>query len=130
MTRKLTDEEKELWRKAEKDGFRFSGLDVREEKARNPKTEPRKSIDARLDLHGLTIEKAHKKFLEFLYNAVIDEQKKLLIITGKGPEGKGKIKEELPKWCDTDYLAPFVSSCKIAPAEMGGNGAYIIKLKN
>jgi DNA-nicking Smr family endonuclease len=129
MTRKLTDEEQELWRRAERDGFSVQRLALSEKKTPNAKPQTQNAKpQAKLDLHGLTLEKAHKKFLEFIYYAVMDDLKKLLVITGKG--NPGKIREEFPKWCDADYLKPYIASCKIAEPKLGGAGAFEIKLKN
>mgnify|MGYP000243375229 CR=1 FL=1 len=84
-------------------------------------------IDAKLDLHGLTLERAHKKFLEFIYFAIMDDFKKLLVITGKG--NPGKIRDEFPKWCGADYLAPLISSCRSAELKHGGDGAFYVTLR-
>jgi DNA-nicking Smr family endonuclease len=131
MTRKLTDEEIKLWQKAVKKGFRFQDLEGGEKKAPNveSRTLNPKRIDARIDLHGLTLEKAHKRFMEFIYAASMDNLKKLLVITGKGSGNTGKIRSELPLWCDADYLKPLITSCKPAEQKHGGDGAFYVTLK-
>jgi DNA-nicking Smr family endonuclease len=44
----------------------------------------RKAIDARLDLHGMTQERAHRRLVGFLQGAVADGATFVLVITGKG----------------------------------------------
>ena len=129
MTRKLTDEDIKLWQKAVKEGFRGqdSGFGAKESPNPSSRTLNPAGIQARLDLHGLTVERAHKKFLEFIYIAMMDDFRKLLVITGKGQPGK--IRAELPKWCEADYLAPLISSCKPADLKHGGEGAFYVTLR-
>lgn len=126
MTRKLTDEEIKAWQEAVKEGFRDFIPALKEKAALMPKVQTH-AFDAKLDLHGLTLERAHKKFLEFVYFAVMDDLKKLLVVTGKG--NPGKIRDEFPKWCSTDYLAPLISSCRTAEIRHGGEGAFYVVLR-
>ena len=131
MTRKLTDDEIKTWQDAVKDGFRDLAHLKTEKQAAKPKVQAN-NIDAKLDLHGLTLERAHKKFIEFIYVCVMDDLRKLLVITGKGhsnKNGAGKIREEFPKWCEADYLAPLISSCRPAELRHGGDGAFYVVLR-
>jgi DNA-nicking Smr family endonuclease len=128
MTRKLTDDEIKTWQHAVKEGFRDFAPALKEKLQEKPKVQTG-TFDARLDLHGLTLERAHKKFLEFVYFAIMDDLKKLLVITGKGSGNTGRIREELPKWCSADYLAPLISSCKQAELRHGGEGAFYVTLR-
>lgn len=128
MTRKLTDEEVKLWQRAVKEGF-VEQLPILREKAKEPpKARQPNSIDAKLDLHGYTIERAHKEFITFIYMCVMEEKHKLLVITGKG--NPGKIREEFPKWCEADYLMPLISSCQVAAPMHGGAGAFYVTLRH
>ncbi len=126
MTRKLTDDEIKTWQEAVKEGFRDLAHVKKEKLPEKPKVRTN-LIDAKLDLHGLTLERAHKKFLEFIYIAAMDDMRKLLVITGKGKPGK--IREEFPKWCEADYLAPLISSCTNAEPRHGGAGAFYVNLR-
>lgn len=126
MTRKLTDEELKTWQEAVKEGFRDFSFELKE-KGKEKHVVQTGAIDAKLDLHGLTLERAHKKFMEFIYFAVMDDLKKLLVITGKG--NPGKIRDEFPKWCSADYLLPLISSCKPAEFRHGGDGAFYVTLR-
>lgn len=128
MTRKLTEEEVKLWQKAVRDNFREQSILFSEKKTPAPKPRSAQTIDARLDLHGHTIERAHMEFVEFVFAASMDGYKKLLVITGKG--NPGKIRTEFPKWCGVDYLRPFIASCAEAAPIHGGAGAFYVNLRN
>ncbi len=46
-------------------------------------------IDASLDLHGMTVARAHDRLLRFIEQAEARQFRTLLIITGKGRSGEG-----------------------------------------
>jgi len=60
MTRKLTDDEIKEWKNAVKEGFRQKALGISEEKNLKPAAN---KLMPKLDLHGMTLERAHKKFM-------------------------------------------------------------------
>ena len=128
MVRKLTEQELKDWQEALKAGVRSQALEFKEKKSLKSKITAT-IYQAKIDLHGLTLEKAHKKFLEFIYFACVDNLKNVLVITGKGSATGGKIRAELPHWANADYMNGIISSCLPAPKNLGGDGAFIIKLK-
>ena len=54
----------------------------------------------------------------------------ILIITGKGQNNKGALKEEVPKWLSDKLLNKFLVNFNIAPKHFGGDGALLVRIKN
>ena len=57
-----------------------------------------------LDLHGFTLEEAYNLFVRFLNYHIHEKTKKIIVITGKGKDGKGLLKNEFPKWLDNSQI--------------------------
>jgi len=123
MTRKLTDDEIQEWKNAVKAGFRQQSANISEKTPLKPNT---KSLMPKLDLHGMTLERAHKKFIEFVAISYMEGAQKILVVTGKG--NPGKIKYELPQWCEAAPLNEVIITCLPAEIKHGGEGAFYIKL--
>ena len=89
------------------------------------------AVDARLDLHGLSQEKAFKTLCRFVRRAVAEERRCLLVITGKGGvrEGGGVLRRALPLWCGSAELSEHVISVAEAKPEDGGSGAFYVRLR-
>lgn len=86
-------------------------------------------IDARLDLHGLTQEKAYNKLYRFIEAAYHGRKRCILVITGKGKEGKGVIRRHFQDWLSApDINRLILYYCNAAP-QHGGSGAYYLLLK-
>jgi DNA-nicking Smr family endonuclease len=111
----------------------YAGIDrntaERFRKGKNP-------IDATLDLHGLTRDKAHAALRRFIHGHHQRGSRCLLIITGKGigknEEGErlpGVLKQSLPAWLVTDDLSPMVLAFDKAQQKDGGSGAYYVLLR-
>lgn len=94
--------------------------------------------DARLDLHGLTSDRAHAVLTGFVLRAHDAGHRLVLVITGKGrppgedsltPHRHGVLRHSLPHW----LAAPPLASCilQILPAHRshGGGGAYYVYLR-
>jgi DNA-nicking Smr family endonuclease len=65
--------------------------------------------ERRLDLHGLTAQRAHQTLLAFLADAHADKVRCVEIITGRGSgEGGGVLRRELPLWLNLPGLRPLV----------------------
>jgi len=86
-------------------------------------------IDARLDLHGMTQERAFNSLSVFIEESFIRNKKKLLIITGKGKDSKGVLKRMLPLWLDGYNFKKYIESIEEAKLSDGGSGALYIYLK-
>lgn len=91
-----------------------------------------KLYDAKLDLHGLTESGAHKLLVDFMRGVLAGNDRKLLIITGKGvKEGTlaGILRAQVPRWLDVEPIASRIRSIEEAPPALGGSGAYLVTLK-
>jgi DNA-nicking Smr family endonuclease len=94
--------------------------------------------DARLDLHGMTSERAHSALVGFVLDAHGRGLRLLLVITGKGrpgdpgtviPERHGILRHSLAHWLNAPPLAGKV--LQVAPAHQrhGGGGAFYVYLR-
>ena len=91
---------------------------------------------SKIDLHGLTVDQAHQKLIEYFS---INYNKKTLfhiVVTGLGNKTNGeefftgKIRRQFPFWLDTEkfqFMIKSYSPCKI---QHGGLGAFYVKLKS
>jgi DNA-nicking Smr family endonuclease len=94
----------------------------------------RNSIDARLDLHGMTQARAHRTLIAFLQRAHGDGATFVLIITGKGrasaPEGeRGVLRRQVPLWLGLPDLRGLVVGFEEAHIGHGGEGALYVRLR-
>jgi DNA-nicking Smr family endonuclease len=85
--------------------------------------------DARIDLHGLTAERAHRLCLRFLGEAVGHGHRVVLVITGKGRGGGGVLREALPGWLRASPLGQSIVGIYQAHRKHGGEGAFYVYLK-
>lgn len=92
-------------------------------------------IDATLDLHGYTRDKAYAALLRFIAAHYNKGSRALLVITGKGikpsPDepARGILRESLPLWLAEDSLAPCILAFDVAKPKDGGSGAYYVLLR-
>lgn len=84
-------------------------------------------IAMRLDLHGMRREDAEDALREALENAYHDGERCLLVITGKGREGAGVLREALPRWLED--AKRFVLAYDMAQPKHGGSGAFYVLVK-
>ena len=87
-------------------------------------------IETSLDLHGYRVFEAEKVFFSFLLRCLNLKIRNILVITGKGNDGNGKIKQSLPIWLNDPMVSQFVYVYSFASKKDGGEGAYYIKLRN
>jgi DNA-nicking Smr family endonuclease len=88
------------------------------------------SIDATIDLHGLTIDIAHNVVKEFITNCFHSDKRNTLIITGKGSlQNNSTLKKLLPQWLKTIELSNMVIGFNRAEQKHGGDGAFYVKLR-
>jgi DNA-nicking Smr family endonuclease len=94
--------------------------------------------DARLDLHGMTSERAHSALVGFVLDAHGRGLRLLLVITGKGrpgdpgtviPERHGILRHSLPHWLNAPPLAGKVLQTAPAHQRHGGGGAFYVYLR-
>ena len=86
--------------------------------------------DMILDLHGHTLYSSKLLLHKFIFNCYEKNIRTILIITGKGRNNKGALKEEVPKWLNNNYLNKFIVGFNIAPKNFGGEGALLVRIKN
>jgi DNA-nicking Smr family endonuclease len=95
---------------------------------------------ARIDLHGLTEDRAHQALLSFLRRAQLDGVKLVLVITGKGnPKDEdgavwtmrrhGILKEMVPRWLNEKHFAALIAGSGAAHRRHGGDGALYVYLR-
>ena len=89
-----------------------------------------KTIDARIDLHGLTQEQAYVSLKRFIESNYFEQQRNLLIVTGKGAlNNPCVLKVEVPRWFQYTDLKQYIASYSSAPMNFGGSGAVLVRLK-
>ena len=86
-------------------------------------------IEDRLDLHGLSQEEAQKEVKVFIGSAVQKNFRHVLIITGKGRDGHGILREKVPEWLKDAPLCYHLNAISYAQPKDGGKGALYIRLK-
>ncbi|KHQ52449.1 Smr/MutS family protein [Mameliella alba] len=94
--------------------------------------------EARIDLHGMTVDRAHGALAQFILNAHARGFRLVLVITGKGqredpydpmPRRRGVLKTQVPMWLQMPPLAGAVLQVSQSHRKHGGEGAYYVYLK-
>ncbi|MEO0386431.1 MAG: Smr/MutS family protein [Pseudomonadota bacterium] len=93
--------------------------------------------DARIDLHGMTAERAHAALTGFILRAAGRGDRLVLVITGKGRVAAadalrarpGVLRNAVPHWLSQAPLAPLIVQIMPAHQRHGGGGAYYVYLK-
>lgn len=86
-------------------------------------------VDGRLDLHNLTLDQAHSALTGFIRGAYSRGARCVVVVTGKGKSGEGKIRRETPLWLNQAALRPLVLAVTEARNHDGGSGAFYVLLK-
>ncbi len=89
----------------------------------------RDQIGARIDLHGMTQERARAALTNFLFNAHNEGVRAVLVITGKGVSGEGVLRRRFPEWLAEPELRKIVAGLSTAERHHGGEGAFYVALK-
>mgnify|MGYP005694519765 CR=1 FL=1 len=94
--------------------------------------------EARIDLHGMTLQQAHPELIGFILKSHANGCRLVLVITGKGKPGQGEdiiprrsgvLRHKVPQWL---RLAPVSSAIlEVTPAHVkhGGGGAFYVYLR-
>ncbi len=96
--------------------------------------------DARIDLHGMTQDAAHRTLFAWLATAHARGHRLVLIVTGKGnPKNDenapwmrsphGVLKQMVPRWLNEPGLAALIASTSPAHVRHGGGGALYVYLR-
>ena len=87
------------------------------------------TVDARLDLHGLTQAEAHARLDRFLATQQARGARCLLVITGQGHRHGGVLRKMTPRWLDTDPNRSRILAYAPAQLRHGGDGALYVLLR-
>lgn len=95
----------------------------------------RRSPEAKLDLHGMTLAAAERAVARFLEEATALDLRVVLIVTGKGLRQVGdrivggRIRAEFPGWLRRPENLARVRGMKPAHLRHGGGGAFYVLLR-
>ncbi len=87
------------------------------------------AIDAKLDLHGRSQSEAHAALERFLHRAQANGAKTVLVITGKGGNGRGVLKRQVPLWLELPEFRDLVVGFSAAAIGHGGDGALYVRVR-
>lgn len=94
--------------------------------------------EARIDLHGMTLDRAHGALTRFVLSQHANGKRLILVITGKGkdrdeggpiPTRRGVLRHQVPQWLSTAPLSSAVLQVAQAHVSHGGGGAYYVYLR-
>ncbi|MEI4234315.1 Smr/MutS family protein [Roseovarius sp. D22-M7] len=94
--------------------------------------------EAKLDLHGMTLEQAHPALNGFILRSHAAGHRLVLIVTGKGrdrdpgdavPVRRGVLRHSVPQWLRMAPLSALVLQITEAHLRHGGGGAYYVYLR-
>ena len=105
------------------------GVDGIEPRRRHRIAKEREEIGARIDLHGMTQDRARAALEAFLHRAFDDGWRAVLVITGKGVQGDGILRKNVPSWLGEPHLSHVVAGISEAHRHHGGEGALYVALK-
>ena len=89
----------------------------------------RDPIGARIDLHGMTQDRARAALQSFLRRSWDEGYRAVLVITGKGSRGDGVLRRQTPEWLAEPALREIVAGISEAHRRHGGEGALYVALK-
>jgi DNA-nicking Smr family endonuclease len=88
------------------------------------------ALGARLDLHGMTQDEAHRALVRFLENSYEAGLRAVLVITGKGGgDGEGVLRRSVPRWLGEARCRKLVLGTSPARPRHGGEGALYVLLR-
>lgn len=101
-------------------------------------TKGKLSPDARIDLHGMTLNEAHGELTHFILSSHEKGHRLVLVITGKGkdrdeggpiPTRMGVLRHQVPQWLRLPPLGRLILQTTPAHLKHGGHGAYYVYLR-
>jgi DNA-nicking Smr family endonuclease len=87
------------------------------------------ALEGRLDLHGLSQDRAKAALTAFVMRGHAEGRRAILVITGKGLTGDGVLRRRAPEWLAEPPLRPLVAGLTQAHRRHGGAGALYVTLK-
>ncbi len=94
--------------------------------------------EAKLDLHGMTLDRAHPTLIRFILDMQARGRRLVLVVTGKGkhrdeggpiPVRFGVLRHQVPQWLSMAPLSSAVLQVSQAHGRHGGGGAYYVYLR-
>ena len=94
--------------------------------------------EGKLDLHGMTLDRAHPALTRFVMSAHAQGKRLVLVVTGKGkhrdddgpiPVRHGVLRHQVPQWLSMTPLSSVVLQVSQANIKHGGGGAYYVYLR-
>lgn len=94
--------------------------------------------EGRIDLHGMTLDRAHGALNRFIMSSHGAGKRLVLVITGKGkdrdeggpiPVRYGVLRHQAPQWLAAPPLSSVVMQVTQAHVSHGGGGAYYVYLR-
>ena len=94
--------------------------------------------EGKIDLHGMTLERAHPVLTRFILSAQRQGKRLVLVVTGKGkqrddggpiPVRIGVLRHQVPQWLNNPPLSLAILQVTQAHVRHGGGGAYYVYLK-
>ena len=89
----------------------------------------RDDLEARLDLHGMTQDRARAALHGFIQRAYDTGVRSVLVITGRGYTGDGVLRRYTPEWLSEPAVRGMVAGVSLADRRHGGEGALYVALK-
>ena len=86
--------------------------------------------DGIIDLHGYKLKTGKIKLQSYILYAYEKNLRNILIITGKGYKNTGVLKREVPTWLNENETKAFLVNFEIAPNNLGGEGALLVRIRN
>ena len=86
-------------------------------------------IENKLDLHGFNLVEAKNLLENFIKQSMKNNKRLILVITGKGKEGEGIIKNNIISWLNTKDLRNKILAVNYASKKHGGSGAIYVLLR-
>ena len=94
--------------------------------------------EGKIDLHGMTLDRAHPILTGFVMNAHAQGKRLILVVTGKGkmrdeggpiPVRHGVLRHQVPQWLQMQPMKSVVLQIAQAHVSHGGGGAYYVYLR-
>jgi DNA-nicking Smr family endonuclease len=94
--------------------------------------------EGKLDLHGMTLDRAHPALQRFIMSAYQGQKRLVLVVTGKGknrdddgpiPVRYGVLRHQVLQWLNMPPLSSVVMQVSQAHGSHGGGGAYYVYLR-
>jgi DNA-nicking Smr family endonuclease len=86
---------------------------------------------ARLDLHGMTQDEAHRELVSFMAEAQAAGKRCVIVVTGRGrlSEGGGVLRNQTPNWLNAPAIRARILAFATAQSRDGGSGALYVLLR-